>query len=290
MNNKTKDWGLLIAITFLAIGLLFLFFPYNVLNGLHIGKYTLVVNKYSDLGTFVSGMTAPFLSISAFILLYLTYKSQRQELADSRTILQKQADTLEKQQFETTFFNLLNLHHSIVNAIDVKIVTTTTDRIAGTSYDKVDIKKSRDCFLTFYSGLHTAYGKVERKKWNSTTNVYDLLPLTELDVVKKAYSNFFDKHKYDLGHYFRNLYHIVKFVHNSQAINKQEYISILRAQLSTHELLLLFYNGVSEFGTKFKPLIESYHLLKNLPKADLIIKEHLNEYNASAYGNVNSLI
>ena len=96
----------------------------------------------------------------------------------------------------------------------------------------------------------------------------------------------------DFGHYFRNLYRIVKLVHENEfytyeelggksSINSNEYnaknfemryryISMLRAQLSDYELLWLFYNCLSDNGSeKFKPLVEEYSLLKNMPKNKL---------------------
>tara|TARA_R100001230_G_C5578341_1_gene98025 strand:- start:306 stop:479 length:174 start_codon:yes stop_codon:yes gene_type:complete len=48
---------------------------------------------------------------------------------------------------------------------------------------------------------------------------------------------------------------------------------------------MLFYNCLSQFGDKkFKPLIEEYHLLQNMPKNPLINKTHLRLYNKSAFG------
>ncbi|WP_148041237.1 putative phage abortive infection protein [Rufibacter immobilis] len=79
-----------------------------------------------------------------------------------------------------------------------------------------------------------------------------------------------------LGHYFRHLFQTVKFVHNSDFLTpnqKYNYVKTLRAQLSTYEQALLFYNSVSTFGKKWElepedehsKLISTYHLIKNLP-------------------------
>jgi hypothetical protein len=84
------------------------------------------------------------------------------------------------------------------------------------------------------------------------------------EFIDSVYKSFFDYKETILGHYFRNLYHIVKFVNNSNISNKREYTNILRAQLSVQELLLLHFNCLSQYGTKFKPLVEEYSLLKNI--------------------------
>jgi hypothetical protein len=59
----------------------------------------------------------------------------------------------------------------------------------------------------------------------------------------------------------------VKFVHQSDIDDKRLYTNLIRAQLSSYELVLLFYNCLSELGReKFKPLVEVYALLKTLPR------------------------
>lgn len=278
--KNTKDAGLYLAISFLLIGLIAIFFPFNVLNGLSLGVFTLKIDKYDELGAFIAGLTTPFLSISAFILLYLTYKSQKQELAASKQILKSQSKTLKKQQFETTFFNMLNLHHSIVNNTDVKVSVARLQSIVRNRDQSVspEIRNGRDCFTYFYERFDNYYRDEKNSRDTSTLN-------SELSIIQESYDEFYSQFQLDLGHYFRNLYHIVKFVHRSGISNKQEYISLLRAQLSSHELLLLFYNGLSYNGTKFKPLIEQYHFLKSMPQWALLLQEHLSEYDTSAYGN-----
>ena len=89
-------------------------------------------------------------------------------------------------------------------------------------------------------------------------------------------------------HYFRHLYHIIKFVKNTQLLDsdqeRYEYTSIVRAQLSRYELVWLYYNGLSDYGKeKFKPLIEEYALLKNL-RHELLVHVDLGEnYSSKAF-------
>lgn len=73
-----------------------------------------------------------------------------------------------------------------------------------------------------------------------------------------------------LGHYFRHLFQTVKFVvdYDDEIIrDKYEYLKTLRAQLSTHEQLLLYYNGLTTLG---KPWLDNnyfteYRMIKNMP-------------------------
>lgn len=81
-----------------------------------------------------------------------------------------------------------------------------------------------------------------------------------------------------LGHYVRHLFQTVKFVDDAdlRLIDQQakyNYISNLRAQLSAHEQILLFYNAISIMGqpwlSKLKGAnenyIERYCMIKSIP-------------------------
>ena len=101
----------------------------------------------------------------------------------------------------------------------------------------------------------------------------------------EAYDIFYKKSRADLSHYFRTLYHIIKFIDQSEITDKAQYTSITRAQLSSHEQIMLFYNCLHINGKeKFKPLIEKYALLKNLDRSYIVNKDFLDEYERSAYG------
>jgi len=106
----------------------------------------------------------------------------------------------------------------------------------------------------------------------------------ELAVV--SYENLFDRHQTILAHYFRNLYQIIKFVDESGIWDKKRYISIVRAQLSTFEHILLHYNGLSDYGRKrFKPLIERYSLLEGMNPTLLVNSNERSSYSKEAFGN-----
>jgi len=74
----------------------------------------------------------------------------------------------------------------------------------------------------------------------------------------KLYFNYkpFAGHSSRLGHYFRHLYLTVKSIANSTIVTdydeKMKYLRILRAQLSNHEQILLFYNWLSEYGSDWE--------------------------------------
>lgn len=80
----------------------------------------------------------------------------------------------------------------------------------------------------------------------------------------------FTGHASQLGHYYRHLFQTAKFVLEQEdkiVPNKYEYIKTLRAQLSTHEQLLLYYNSLSVLGQPWneQKLLTEYRFIKNIP-------------------------
>jgi hypothetical protein len=82
----------------------------------------------------------------------------------------------------------------------------------------------------------------------------------------------FSGHASRLGHYFRHLYLAVKSVVNSEVVKTKEekmrYLKILRAQLSNHEQIMLFYNWLSTFGGGWENnehhFFTEYNMIHNL--------------------------
>jgi hypothetical protein len=188
----------------------------------------------------------------------------RNELSGQKNEMELQNKTLLKQSFENTFFQLLRLQQEIVNSIDLR-----------KSGNPSQVTTGRDCMHVFFNRFRNDWDK-EKKSENKKL---------EIVLLNDCYLDFYQDVQQDIGHYFRSLYHIVKLVDRSDIPNKRLYTNLVRAQLSSYELTLLFYNCLSNLGKeKFKPLIEKYSLLKNMPtKLLLNTDEHLPFYNETAY-------
>ena len=94
---------------------------------------------------------------------------------------------------------------------------------------------------------------------------------------KKAeyvYEFFFETHYIFVGHYFRHLYNIIKFIdkQNRFWIKKKFYTGLIQAQMSAPELYVLFYNGLK--FEKMEEFINKYSLIENLAKRDLMKYSH----------------
>jgi hypothetical protein len=207
-------------------------------------------------GTIVSALAFAAL-VFAIFLQRRELSLQLEELADTRLVMREQRDQLEfqsttfrRQSFDGTFFQLLRLHHEIVGAMILRSSHGST--LVG-----------REALIELGDVTAGAYQKLRPAKLPSQ--------ITAEDAARFAYRDLFQHYEFLLGHYFRNLYHIVRFVERSQLsdIERYQYTSFVRAQLSSGEVLLLFFNGLAKQGERFKPLIEKYALLKQLPREKL---------------------
>ncbi len=192
----------------------------------------------------------------------------REELKGQKEQLQNQNTTLQIQNAENTFFQMVSLHNDIINGIDIR----------GQSADASATKTGRDCFKDFHNTYMREYRKINKQSSDSHS----------LKIIDKSYNQFLSIHQSDTGHYFRNLFNIIKYVDNSILPDKKMYSNLVRAQLSSYELALLFYNCLSQVGNeKFKPLVEKYALLKNIYFGHLLEATHKTLYDPKAYQSSN---
>lgn len=249
------------------------FIAFVVLTWLGLGYYASTLKNPGTFGDMFGAVNALFSGLAFAGLIFTIWqqrielrlqrqalKATQHELAGQKAQMEAQNRTLRRQNFENTFFQLLRLHNDIVNSIDL--------------VDKDDsnrVTKGRDCFHIFYSRFRRAY-KI-RPKQEDARQVSVQVQLNEI------YMEFYRSHSSELGHYFRSLYNIVKFVKNNEVENKSLYTNLVRAQLSSFELLLIFYNCLSEMGReKFKPLTVEFHLLKHLQSQNLLDPNHASLY------------
>ena len=264
------------------------------------------------LGDFMSGTVASIWSLAGLFFIYIAFLGQKQqllnqqleimysqlevkytrlELAGQKLEMREQNETLKLQKFENTFFNLLSLHHQIVDGID-------DIEAKETSKGRRNLLEERSSFVSHIQNRENkTVQHVTIKGRDVFKNSYQYL----LNRIKREKeTDFLDSYKIvysavqtDFGHYFRNLYRIIKFIDETQFVNNKEenfriqykYTSMVRAQLSDYELLWLFYNCLSSNGKeKFKPYIEKFSLFKNLPKEKIHDQDLINEYDKNAYG------
>lgn len=282
MKNWINISGI-ILVSFVAILLIFAlwFLNYYILKDLDCTQRGTFGDMFGAVNSLFSGLAFAGIIIT-IILQSRELCLQRNELTETRKEFNIQNHTLKLQRFENTFFNLLSIHHEIINSIDYtrQKRLSLSQQMDGVE-PNIETFTSRDVFKIRYDELS-----------KTLQNIEDFAELNS------KYLLFYEKVQTDFGHYFRNLYRIIKFVDNSiffdsletiEARNKDfkikyDYICMIRAQLSDYELLWLFYNGLSGNGiAKFKIYIEKYTLLKNMPQDKISNPNDLNFYEQSAF-------
>lgn len=241
---------------------------YAVVVVFAVNLLSIKTSTFGEWGDFFGGVLNPILTFIMFMGLLITIVLQQTELRESRAELKRSADSLKEQtenakvqNFEATFFKMLSIHNDIVNSIDL---ASTGGRVTS----------GRDCFNTFYTRLNKLYREHEKKGGGKYSKV---------ETLRLAYKQFWTKHQTELGHYYRYLYNIVRFI-KEQGFVDGPYLRLVRAQLSDQESLLLMYNCISDNGGNFTPLVEEFSLLDNLPQIRVLDQEHLSLINSRAFG------
>lgn len=155
------------------------------------------------------------------------------------------------QAFESTFYSLLAHHNQIVLSTDIQGKKRVKKKDGKSTVINTDKFFGRDAFKRMLRSLRLAVAGVKRD--------------TLEEKIIAGYRSFHDKYTDDLAHYFRTLYHMIRFIDESSVANKALYAKIVRAQLSDSEQILLMYNcSVGKGRQKFKSLVEKYSLLHNV--------------------------
>ena len=86
-----------------------------------------------------------------------------------------------------------------------------------------------------------------------------------------------------LGHYFRHIENLLKFIDSAQFSDKTLFFDIFRSQLSTYELIVIFYACLWSEKSELKLLVEKYKLLININQHHLNRMEDIQLIEKGAY-------
>lgn len=228
-------------------------------------------DSFGALNTLFSGLAFTGIIVSIF-LQSKELKETRGEIKAQGEQFELQTKSLNKQVFENTFFQLIHLHNENIQSISVSHSEN------GKSRNYLGRSAFTPLYMNKYGeGIFRYELDLSQDEYPTDTNSWYLM--------------FHEVYGSQLGHYFRNIYQIIKFVDQSEVEDKKFYTNLLRAQLSSYELALLFFNCLSDLGSKkFKPLIEKYEFFEHLPKMDYISDDEFRMYDVKAYGKTNKVL
>ncbi|MEL6626645.1 MAG: putative phage abortive infection protein [Bacteroidota bacterium] len=186
-----------------------LYFGIGETTPLASGKYD-VINSWANI-------TAPILNLAGFLMILVAFLQQGQNTADANA-------EHERQRFEDSFYQLLNLHNQNVDHIQ---------------HSFSNEKGNPENFFT-----HT-------RRFFERGRARELPP----EKLKKKYKTYYEQNQHYIDHFIRHLIYILDYVYRARQLHKlgkrgqeirEDYLNILKAQLSTDELWLLFYHILIE--------------------------------------------
>lgn len=233
------------------------------------------------LGSFVGGYIGTIFALIGVALLFVTLRTQKQ--------------SFEKQSFENKYFELIKLHRENVAEADLgdasgrkvfvfllrefRCILDVVRRLAESCNQQLTAAQLRHVayYCLFYGvGPNSSRMlKISLSNFDPTfiTAVEEQLNDDGLkDKIRRERSfpyKPFEGHQSRLGHYYRHLFQMVRYVDESPlTIDKYAYMKTIRAQLSTHEQSMLLVNSLTPLGRVWwsKRLILEYSLVKNIPR------------------------
>lgn len=200
-------------------------------------------DDFGVFGDYVGGVINCAVGVISVVFIYKAYVAQNE-------MNRKQDELLKRQQFESTFFNMLSTQREILNEISVVDCFNETQKgLKAVALIRCDIEQDLD------KELHGSKLLSKEQKLKLKNKVHDV------------YDEIFKLHASQIGHYFRHLYHILKFVHEGwkKDNDRKVYYDIAQAQMSTDELYLTAINGISVYGRRnLLPLLNRSSFLENL--------------------------
>jgi hypothetical protein len=245
-NNKILLWiGLLIFL----FGIIIFLYRENMISDLQLNS-----DKIAQFGDFIGGVVGSLWSLAGIILFYVAlteqrkdikinsdalnaqvsalnqqikeFELQREELSETREVFKEQSETLKVQRFKNTFFQLLSLHHELVDKLNFKRHKEYLEKraVLSKAFEDLQVKITRINSIHDLSGISLFGYKPDPPE------TIEIAEARLYEAYKKFY---FEDYRQILSHYFRNIYHIFKFVYLSDLIikeRKQFYATIIQGK------------------------------------------------------------
>lgn len=212
---------------------------------------------WGQFGDFLGGVVNPVVGLVTIVLLIFTLQSQQRELAEQRS----QAAI---QGFEQTFTSWLTAYREAVYQTDfIKRAGQQESRLIGLRALEAIVKSQH---------LPTPaqfYASVSPPSFSSESQIQRIIRTASLPLRPiRWWEDVYKENEPHLAMLLRTLYTLIRSIDEHEAISwqqKWDYVSILRARMSTPELIVLFFNKTTKRGERFTDYVERYALLDNMP-------------------------
>lgn len=309
MNSEEKSlkYYLMIATLCWFIGvlvaLMFVFVFTLKADGLFVSY-----DSTGQIGDTIGGISSPFIGVSAAVLTFLAFYMQLKANAMHSRQFAEQSRSSEKEKHEDNIFFLIKQNRSIVESMSIadktggakcftdmcdelRVIYEITSQFYAGELNEDDV--ANISYLLLFNGVGITSDELNRQLLKQIPRHDELLDtfrgimlinyswsglgqLSSRAIIEELLERLdykpFDGHLTRLGHYFRNLFHILKYTENvpdSLLSNDRKYeiIKSLRSQLTSFEQIIIYFNAISSYGTPMRNAryIETYQLIKNIP-------------------------
>lgn len=192
---------------------------------------------FGTFGDYIGGAFGALTGLVSVLFLYVTYKKQLE-------MFQDQKEQAYNQQFENNFFEMLAFFRS-------------------TNPHGKEGPDDENLFKKVRTELESCLK--EKKIMLNGSFIYEANALPIRRRIQYVYNIVFGNYSSQLGQYFRSLYHLLLYIDTHCRADKKMYFDIVQAQMSTDELYVTCFNGISNYGRhKLLPLLNKSSFLENL--------------------------
>ncbi|WP_079908258.1 putative phage abortive infection protein [Paenibacillus sp. 32352] len=223
------------------------------------------VLQLGTIGDWIGGSAAPLLNFAAFLILLVSLNYQRAEIAQARheyraslEEMKLQRELIKQQRFETTLFNLIDLHHGLAKS-------------AKNSLDK-DLSPFRphydNLFDFMLKGIEESYSESKEKE-----SIKDLKPIDfEYDLLIFPVNSLYNGNEHVLGPYVGNVTNILRLIYEES--EQDFYLKMFKAQLSNDEKIWLFYHWIFTDNREFHNLCRELVFFNDIDSDRFINRMH----------------
>jgi len=249
--KKQNYWLEIIGSIIMLICLVYVVpFLNNLFNELYINSKTTECHEiYGSFGSYVGGILGAVIGFVTLFFVYLTYTSQRKEL-------KLQGQLIAQQQFESTFFNMLNVHRELKNSLklnSINLICKLDDSSKEIVIYGLDVIQSissdyREFYNSFDNNAHLKQFNINKKNKNykklipDTAEIITIVEHFKVDPNSKSsdifqnnnwdedkcklefleekinftYKFLYENYQNQISHYCRNVYHILKYIRENE--------------------------------------------------------------------------
>lgn len=227
--------------------------------------------KVGTFGDFIGGVVGTLLAFVASVLYYVALKEQRAELSQNKESVKLQTEALQQQikEFEAQKIELELSREVYSKQCEIMLEEERTMHIQqfdshffGMLGMYRDIKRELDKNLQSDSFFDDILSSIDK---SITRSGKDFICTTQ--IVVRCYVKKYIDNQNKLSPYFRCLYRIIRQIDDNPFLtdeDKWRYSKLVRAQFTQSELLVIYYNCLSNISGQALLLYYRYNLFKHI--------------------------